>query len=341
MDENTSAQAPISRPVAKLPPLSKNSKIQKRPINRGRVLNRGGPPLSPKQPIIYVGTKSPFMGIVNKGPSPEGEREEILVRGTGRAIATTLHVAAWFGRQNDCRVSVRTMSLEAVDDVVVDGEGGDEGVEEEGGFAAEEGTRVRGPRYDTLGGPNPVATLGAVDEEYHFCCGYPVADAQGVWACPDNRSSFTISNSRMMFGFAALENATTASSATASSPTATPSTSTSTSTPPAGSGDAARCEDDGRKIGLGVGVPLGVMALLAVAWGLWERRRVRTQSAAAVTEGDVRCDQSLHSDYENRNEHGDVYLQPAQEAAWPMVELRTLRSPVEMETHGGNESHES
>ncbi|KAK7737293.1 hypothetical protein SLS53_006596 [Cytospora paraplurivora] len=171
MDENTSAQAPTSRPVTKLPPLSKNSKIQKRPINRGRVLNRGGPPLSQKQPIIYVGTKSPFMGIVNKvrhaldhspsarsakalplatrmaalkGPSPEGEREEILVRGTGRAIATTLHVAAWFGRQNDCRVSVRTMSLEAVDDIVVDGEDGEEGVAGEGGFAAEEGTRVRG-----------------------------------------------------------------------------------------------------------------------------------------------------------------------------------------------------
>ncbi|KUI69770.1 hypothetical protein VM1G_04846 [Cytospora mali] len=156
--------------VMKLPALSKNSKIHKRPINRGRVLNRGGPPLSPKQPIIYVGTKSPFMGIVNKvrhaldhspasrstkglplaarmaalnapaTKAPEGEQDEILVRGTGRAIATTLHVAAWFGRQNDCRVSVRTMSLEAVDDVVND----EDGAEEEGGFAAEEGTRVRG-----------------------------------------------------------------------------------------------------------------------------------------------------------------------------------------------------
>lgn len=75
-------------------------------------------------------------------PSPANppEGDEVLVRATGRAMATLLHVAAWFGRQNDCRVSVRTMSLEAVDDVVND----EDGAEEEGGFAADEGTRVRG-----------------------------------------------------------------------------------------------------------------------------------------------------------------------------------------------------
>lgn len=75
-------------------------------------------------------------------PSPPGppEGDEVLARATGRAIASLLHVAAWFGRQGDCRVSVRTMSLEAVDDVV----GDEDGAEEEGGFAAEEGTRVRG-----------------------------------------------------------------------------------------------------------------------------------------------------------------------------------------------------
>lgn len=192
VDENTADQLP-NGPVTKLPALSKStstpprsphhgpshhsthtkpdSKIHKRPINRGRVHNRGGPPLSPKQPIIYVGTKSPFMAIVNKvrhaldhspasrstkglplaarmaalnssstkGTEGEGEGDEILVRGTGRAIATTLRVAAWFGRQNDCRISVRTMSIEAVDDVVND----EDGAEEEGGFAAEEGTRAR------------------------------------------------------------------------------------------------------------------------------------------------------------------------------------------------------
>lgn len=65
--------------------------------------------------------------------------EEVLVRGTGRAIARTLELAAWFTRQTDVRVSLRTMTLEAVDDIVVD----EDGAEEEGGFAAAEGTRVR------------------------------------------------------------------------------------------------------------------------------------------------------------------------------------------------------
>ena len=77
---------------------------------------------------------------------PEGNAppsDEVLVRATGRAIPAALRVAAWFGRQNDCRISVRTMSLEAVDDVVADDEDGAD-AEEEGGFAAEEGTRVRG-----------------------------------------------------------------------------------------------------------------------------------------------------------------------------------------------------
>lgn len=72
--------------------------------------------------------------------SPEGKKdEEVLVRGTGRAIARTLELAAWFTHQTDVRVSLRTMTLEAVDDVVVD----EDGAEEEGGFAAAEETRVR------------------------------------------------------------------------------------------------------------------------------------------------------------------------------------------------------
>lgn len=71
-----------------------------------------------------------------------GEQQpfEVLVRGTGRAMAKTLELAAWFQRQPDCRISLRTMTLEAVDDVVVD----DDGAEEEGGFAAEQESRVRG-----------------------------------------------------------------------------------------------------------------------------------------------------------------------------------------------------
>lgn len=152
----------------KLSSIPKNSKVLKRPINRTRVCNRGGPPLSPKQPIIQVGTKSPFMGIVSKvrhaldkAPSSRSTKglplaarmaalnsatssskrveDEVLVRGTGKAMTKTLQIAAWFGKQKEYMISVRTMSLEAVDDVVAD----EDGAEDEGGFAAEEETRTR------------------------------------------------------------------------------------------------------------------------------------------------------------------------------------------------------
>lgn len=165
--ENVSSSKLPNGP-AKLSSLPKNSKIHKRPMNRGRVFNRGGAPLSPKQPIIYIATKSPFMGIVSKirhaldrapssrstkglplaarmaalnSPAPSSDRvqDEVLVRGTGRAMAKALHVAAWFGKQNEYVVSVRTMSLETVDDVVVD----DDGAGDEGGFAAEGESRTR------------------------------------------------------------------------------------------------------------------------------------------------------------------------------------------------------
>lgn len=137
-------------------------------MSRGRVFNRGGAPLSPKQPIIYIATNSPFMGIVSKirhaldkapssrstkglplaarmaalnAPAPPSDRldDEVLVRGTGRAMAKTLHIAAWFGKQSEYVVSVRTMSLETVDDVVVD----DDGADDDGGFAADQESRAR------------------------------------------------------------------------------------------------------------------------------------------------------------------------------------------------------
>ncbi|KKY33229.1 hypothetical protein UCDDA912_g06828 [Diaporthe ampelina] len=166
MEKETSSKLPSG--PAKLSSLPKNSKIHKRPINRSRVFNRGGPPLSPKHPIIYIATKSPFMGVVSKvrhalqkapssrstkglplaarmaalnSPPPSSDRleEEVLVRGTGRAMAKALHIAAWFGKQSEYVVNVRTMSLETVDDVVVD----EDGAEDEGGFGAEEESRAR------------------------------------------------------------------------------------------------------------------------------------------------------------------------------------------------------
>lgn len=141
-------------------------KVNKRPLNRQPQTT------SPSSRIIYVGTNTSFVAIVKRvrkalETSPSGVRgqstrglpltarvaalsagsakakgdsasegDEILVRGAGRAIAKTLHIAAFFTRERDCRVSLRTLTEGAVDDIVMDD------AESEGGFAAEE-SRVR------------------------------------------------------------------------------------------------------------------------------------------------------------------------------------------------------
>lgn len=87
--------------------------------------------------------------------SNEGGEGEVIVLGTGKAIEKTLNVAAWFQRQNDCRVSLRTRSVAAVDDVVVgtaknadgdwdaDADPDDADAEPEGDDEAEDHSRVR------------------------------------------------------------------------------------------------------------------------------------------------------------------------------------------------------
>lgn len=58
-----------------------------------------------------------------------GKGEEVLVKGTGKAIERVLQVAVHFLGQTDVKVVVRTGSVGTVDDVEVDGEG-EEGEED-------------------------------------------------------------------------------------------------------------------------------------------------------------------------------------------------------------------
>ena len=50
------------------------------------------------------------------------ESGEVLVLATGRAIEKAVNVASFFQKQRDCIVQLRTRSVAAVDDVVVEGE---------------------------------------------------------------------------------------------------------------------------------------------------------------------------------------------------------------------------
>ncbi|OIW31283.1 hypothetical protein CONLIGDRAFT_308768 [Coniochaeta ligniaria NRRL 30616] len=216
MDTDTASKPLPNRPDAKLPPLSKGSRVQKRPLPRRTPLSLsrvdidgyispsfckpGGSIRTPT--CVYVGSKTPFMAVVKRvrkalesggGAQPrstrglpltarvaalstssrgapgrsnnnseggqdgsnESSEGEVIVLGTGRAIEKTLNVAAWFQRQSDCRISLRTRSVAAVDDVVLgnaksadgdwdaDADPDDADAEQEGDDEAEDHSRVR------------------------------------------------------------------------------------------------------------------------------------------------------------------------------------------------------
>lgn len=57
--------------------------------------------------------------------------EQVIVKGTGKAVGKVMELGAWFGQRGEFEVRVRTGSVGAVDDVEVVEGGGEE--EEEGG----------------------------------------------------------------------------------------------------------------------------------------------------------------------------------------------------------------
>jgi ribonuclease P/MRP protein subunit POP7 len=83
-----------------------------------------GLPLTARVAALSTGGRSTSSrGGNNSDDGPDGTGEsdegEVIVVGTGRAIEKTLNVAAWFQKQSDCQVSLRTRSVAAVDDIVL------------------------------------------------------------------------------------------------------------------------------------------------------------------------------------------------------------------------------
>ncbi|PWY69043.1 hypothetical protein BO94DRAFT_527598 [Aspergillus sclerotioniger CBS 115572] len=119
-----------------------------------------------------------------------------------------------------------------------------------------------------------------------YCCGFQVKN-NGSSECVDGDTAFTLDDGEMILGKAALENVTSSSSSSATSTsTGTMSTATVVETMCSASDNGSHCgTSNATAVGAGVGVPLGVLAVSAAIWALWERGRRRTAVAAAVAAG--------------------------------------------------------
>jgi ribonuclease P/MRP protein subunit POP7 len=137
-----------------------DAKISKRPLLHAPIASaRAG---SSVQKVIYVSSSSPFISIVKRvrkflveidkramgsvsftnpeatalgdrarlaqagessGNGIKGRQEEVMVKGTGKAIDKALQIALHFQGQGDCVVRLRTGSVGAIDDITLEGDG--------------------------------------------------------------------------------------------------------------------------------------------------------------------------------------------------------------------------
>ncbi|KUI70575.1 hypothetical protein VM1G_11698 [Cytospora mali] len=179
------------------------------------------------------------------------------------------------------------------------------------------------PEYNNLaGGDNIIFVGGTNAESYRYCCGRVVAYNNTV-ACEKNQSSFSLGDSEMLFGYAALENASISSATSTSSCTSVSTCNTLGPSYTANSTNGSRSENDNARIAVGIGVPLGIIALLAVAWGFWERRkRINTKPTTVVAGGNI---------IQNHHHNSWLYhMQPGQQVQGPPAELHSEMSPVEI-----------
>ncbi|KAJ0417150.1 hypothetical protein BJY00DRAFT_210775 [Aspergillus carlsbadensis] len=109
-----------------------------------------------------------------------------------------------------------------------------------------------------------------------YCCGTATTDGSEL-ACRDG-DDFTVPTGDVLAGYALLENVTSLNT-TSDSPTDSNSSSECPTCSPCI--NTSSCNET--TVGVGVGVPLGVIALATVGWALWERRRRKQAPVIAVT----------------------------------------------------------
>ncbi|PGH28574.1 hypothetical protein GX50_08692, partial [[Emmonsia] crescens] len=145
----------------------------------------------------------------------------------------------------------------------------------------------------------PVINFGFDGGDSRYCCG-AVSIVDGKLGCMNGDSSFTLAPGKAILGVAGLagndsspDDPPTTSTGTGTST----STSTSTSLPPTPTNTGSATPTTSpvltcpashdTAIGVGIGVPLGLIAFAALAWAMWERRGKRQALAAAAAGGAV------------------------------------------------------
>ncbi|KAL8823678.1 MAG: hypothetical protein Q9191_005649 [Dirinaria sp. TL-2023a] len=145
-----------AKPPPKLPRLPSNARVQKRPLLHPPIPSPYAAASSPK--VIYISASTPFIsavkrvrkllveiekratrssnatgtqnlegsvaGAVAAGGGPRAE--EVLLKGTNRAIEKVLQLALFFQGQGDVKVRIGTGSVGAVDDIEVEEDGADD-----------------------------------------------------------------------------------------------------------------------------------------------------------------------------------------------------------------------
>ncbi|KKZ64160.1 hypothetical protein EMCG_01508 [[Emmonsia] crescens] len=143
----------------------------------------------------------------------------------------------------------------------------------------------------------PVINFGFDGRDSRYCCG-GVSIVDGKLGCMNGDSSFTLAPSEAILGVAGLASNDSSPDDPPTTSTGTGTgTSTSTSLPPTptNTGSATPTASPvltcpashDTAIGVGIGVPLGLIAFAALAWAMWERRGKRQALAAAAAGGAV------------------------------------------------------
>lgn len=60
----------------------------------------------------------PIMAAAQASINKENKSEEVIIKATGKAIEKATELALYFQQQDDCRIMLRTGTVEAIDDII-------------------------------------------------------------------------------------------------------------------------------------------------------------------------------------------------------------------------------